>query len=162
MDKFIPASSTAPTSRDAVISQHRKLHGFSAPDCQALAMELAREWELFGSTLFDVQQGWSSDFPTNCWLAVNHEGVHLLAPGSKDALFSHPWNSISTFTPTLKAIVIVAEGFTNGTKYALNTPQAGTIALLMRDYNEHEALQAGAEYGSRLSLEAGSRMSLAA
>jgi hypothetical protein len=91
VDKFIPALSTDATSRDTVILQHRKLHGFTAYDCIALSLKLAREWELFGSTLFDVQQGWTSDFPTTCYLAVNHEGVHLLAKTHYSLIYGIPY-----------------------------------------------------------------------
>lgn len=121
----------------ALISDHhRKLHGFSAADCQKLTLELEREWDLFGSTIFTVQQNYTNDIPTQCWLAVNRDGIHILERFSKDAISSHPWAAISSFTPTHKAILITTESVTNGTKYGFNTTQASTIAFLMKDYIE--------------------------
>ena len=61
--------------------------------------------------------------PTNLWLAVNHEGIHILNRRSKVTIFSYPYKSIVNYSPSNKNIMIMTESLTRGTKYVFNTSE---------------------------------------
>ena len=60
-------------------------------------MSFIRQWPLYGSTIFDVLQGYSTTLPKNLWLAVNQYGVHILKRREKEPLVSYEYKDIVNY-----------------------------------------------------------------
>ena len=67
------------------------------------------KWPKYGSTVFEIQQQYSTLFPKTLWLLVNEHGIDLLGRRTKQPLESHPYHHIASYSPTLKELTIVIE-----------------------------------------------------
>jgi myosin-7 len=96
--KYLPKHYVKAGAPALVASAHSKLKGKSKDDCKKLYMDHILSWELYGSTIFNVLQSYTTAMPNNLWLAVNHSGVHILNRRSKvTILFSFSLFFLSSF-----------------------------------------------------------------
>jgi len=134
--KYLPKHYVKAGAPALVAAAHAKLKGKSKEEVKKLYMDHILSWELYGSTIFNVLQSYTSAMPNNLWLAVNHTGVHILNRRSKTPLLSYPYKSIVNYSPSHKNIMIMTESLTRGTKYVFNTSEASQIAHLIKDYTD--------------------------
>jgi len=134
--KYLPKHYVKAGAPALVAAAHAKLKGKSKDDCRKLYLDFILSWELYGSTIFNVLQSYTSAMPNNLWLAVNNTGVHILNRRSKTPLLSYSYKSIVNYSPSHKNIMIMTESLTRGTKYVFNTSEASQIAHLIKDYTD--------------------------
>ncbi|KAJ3341766.1 cytochrome c oxidase subunit 1 [Gonapodya sp. JEL0774] len=134
--RFLPETFHKPGLDQDVAIKHSNLKGETARQVQKHFLHILKQWPLFGSTVFEVSQSYSSEMPTDCWLAVNATGVHILARQGKDPLISCPYDTIASYSPSQTSIMIVTESVTQGVKYVFSTIHAAAIGALMKDYVE--------------------------
>lgn len=77
--------------------KHREFIKLSEKEANEKYMEFVRQWPLYGSTIFDVLQGYTTTLPKNLWLAVSENGVHILKRRSKEPLVSYDYKSIVNY-----------------------------------------------------------------
>ncbi|RKP03142.1 hypothetical protein CXG81DRAFT_24249 [Caulochytrium protostelioides] len=116
--------------KQAISVQHAGMKKMSVAEAQQTYMQRVRAWPLYGVTVFDVVQTYTTAIPRACWLAVGHDGVYILQRYDKDAIVHHAYADILSFSPSPRNLLVVTEG----TKYVFSTQQSAQIAGLMRDY----------------------------
>ncbi|KXS20836.1 hypothetical protein M427DRAFT_51790 [Gonapodya prolifera JEL478] len=136
LTRFLPDSFHIPGMDQVIANKHGMLQGRTAREAQKEFLRILKEWSLFGSTVFEVSQSYSSEMPTDCWLAVNATGIHILERQGKEALVSCPYDTIASYSPSQTSIMIVTESVTQGVKYVFSTIHAAAIGTLMKDYIE--------------------------
>lgn len=135
VDKHVPkALRQTPGLADEISKEHAKLVGKTKDECSRDYFEFIKEWPLYGATIFDVLQSYTSSLPKNLWLAVNEHGIHILKRREKTPLVTYNYRNIVNYSPSLRNLMIVTESLTRGTKFVFNTSQASQIAHLIRDY----------------------------
>ena len=137
IDKYIPKYMRTAVDTEEVSQHHLKLKGIAPNECNILFMKFVMSWPLYGSTVFEVLQSYTTTLPKTLWLAVNEDGIHLLRRRTKEPLISYAYKSIVNYSPSLKNLMIVTESLTRGTKFVFNTSQASQIAHLIKDYTSH-------------------------
>eukprot|EP00118_Oscarella_pearsei_P025077 m.307450 g.307450 ORF g.307450 m.307450 type:complete len:2013 (+) comp42307_c0_seq1:102-6140(+) len=133
-DQYLPKHMQQKVEVSKIVQRHRELVGRSKSDCNQAFMDFFRQWPLYGSTIFEVLQSYTSTLPKNLWLAVDQNGIHMLKRRDKEPLVSYSYRNIVNYSPSLKNLMIVTESLTRGTKFVFNTSQASQIAHLIRDY----------------------------
>ncbi|KJE90233.1 myosin-X [Capsaspora owczarzaki ATCC 30864] len=135
IEKYIPKHMrTSTTLANEISEEHIKLVGKQQQWCDHQYFDFVKSWSLYGSTIFEVLQSYTSSLPKNLWLAVNEHGIHILKRKEKDPLVSYNYRNIVNYSPSLRNLMIVTESLTRGTKFVFNTSQASQIAHLIRDY----------------------------
>jgi myosin-7 len=134
IERYVPKYMRTRARPEDVARKHRDHGDLSEQECNENYLLFIRQWPLYGSTIFDVLQGYTGTLPKNLWLAVNEHGVHILKRREKEPLVSYEYKDIVNYSPSLKNLMIVTESLTKGTKFVFNTSQASQIAHLIRDY----------------------------
>ncbi len=80
-----------------IARKHRDYSDLSEQECNEAYMAFIRQWPLYGSTIFDVLQGYTTTLPKNLWLAVNENGIHILKRREKDPLVTYDYKSIVNY-----------------------------------------------------------------
>jgi myosin-7 len=117
-----------------IAAHHQKMAGLSKKDCNLRYLKFIQAWPLYGATIFEVMQSYTTSLPKNLWLAVNEDGVHIMRRRAKEPLISYGYKNIVNYSPSLRNLMIVTESLTRGTKFVFNTSQASQIAHLIKDY----------------------------
>ncbi|KAJ3022098.1 cytochrome c oxidase subunit 1 [Thoreauomyces humboldtii] len=131
---FVPAQFRVGGIDKKVGEKHMEFLGTSPAQANAEISQLIRSWPLYGSTMFNVEQSTNKNIPSGCWLAVAAESIHILARNSKKPLFSHSYEDVVSFSPSLNSLLLVIGNNSSGQKYIFNTVQATQVADLMREY----------------------------
>ena len=134
IEKYLPKQMRTGIDPEEVAIHHQKLKGKQAYDCNVLFLKFIMSWPLYGSTVFEVLQSYTTTLPKNLWLAVNEHGIHILKRRTKEPLISYTYRNIVNYSPSLRNLMIVTESLTRGTKFVFNTSQASQIAHLIKDY----------------------------
>ncbi|TPX50841.1 hypothetical protein SeLEV6574_g00644 [Synchytrium endobioticum] len=117
-------------------AMHLRQKGRSHSETQNQLMKFFRSWKMYGCTIFDVWQSYTNDIPSDCWLGINVEGVHIMTRNSKEPLVTHPFKNVVSYSPSQKSFLLITGSITSATKYVFTTSQASSIAGLIRDYSE--------------------------
>ena len=80
-----------------VARKHRDHSHHSEQECNEAYIEFVRQWPLYGSTIFEVVQGYTSTLPKNLWLAVNQNGIHILKRREKEPLVTYEYKNIVNY-----------------------------------------------------------------
>ncbi len=80
-----------------IARKHREYSDLTESDCNEAYMSFVRTWPLYGSTIFDVLQGYTTTLPKNLWLAVNQTGIHILKRRDKDSLVTYEYKNIVNY-----------------------------------------------------------------
>ena len=80
-----------------VARKHRDHSELSEEECNETYMSFIRQWSLYGSTIFDVLQAYTTTLPKNLWLAVHQWGVHILKRREKEPLVSYEYKDIVNY-----------------------------------------------------------------
>lgn len=141
---------------DEIARKHSEYTDLSADDCNEAFMAFVQQWPLYGATVFEVIQAYTTTLPKNLWLAVNEIGIHILKRRDKEPLVTYEYKSIVNyrfankkmyetknvdlcviyFSPSLKNLMIVTESVTRGAKFVFNTSQVNCAVIpLSKCYN---------------------------
>ena len=132
MEKAVPPRFQNDQVQALIQREHSSFRGKSTADCRRLYMARIRKWPLYGSTIFDVSQNYTSDYPADCWLLVNYEGIHISARNNKAPLVSYKYAQLGAIAPDEASIMLTLAD--REKKFVFHTSAAAQIAALMRDY----------------------------
>lgn len=82
---------------DDIAKKHSEYSELSADDCNEAFMGFVQQWQLYGSTVFEVIQAYTTTLPKNLWLAVNEVGIHILKRRDKEPLVTYEYKSIVNY-----------------------------------------------------------------
>ncbi|KPI92207.1 Pleckstrin-likey domain-containing family H member 1 [Papilio xuthus] len=125
-----------PLPAPALRLHHLALRGTPPHAAMQRALTLAASWPLARTTVFDVMQSFTSNWPRALWLAVDARGLTLLRRGSRSALVSHDHDQLLAVSPAPRALLLVTRADRKHAKLVLSTDQAYQIATLIKDYIE--------------------------
>ena len=137
MEKYVPKKLHADKVVTDIQQAHISNRGKNAAECRKSFMKRVRMWPLYGSTIFDVNQSYTSDYPKDCWLLINHEGISVAARGSKEMILSIPYTELASATPDGNSIMITNQN--RDKKLVFQTILSTQIAALVRDYQALKA-----------------------
>ncbi|KAK5614657.1 Unconventional myosin-X [Crenichthys baileyi] len=116
--------------RTCVMDKWRKLQGMNQEQAMVKYMALVKEWQGYGSTLFNVE-GRDRAFPTELWLGVSRESISVYKRGEPWPLEVFPYELILSFgAPLPNAYKITVEG----RELVFETQMVMDIAKLMKAY----------------------------
>lgn len=82
---------------DDIRRKHYEYSDTSEQECNEVLLAFAQQWQLYGSTIFEVIQAHTTTLPKSLWLAVNHVGIHILKRRDKEPLVSYEYKSIVNY-----------------------------------------------------------------
>lgn len=77
--------------------RHRGYSDVSENECNETYTSFVSQWPLYGSTIFEVVQSYTTTLPKNLWLAVNERGIHILPRREKEPLVTYEYRSIVNY-----------------------------------------------------------------
>jgi myosin-7 len=134
IDAYLPKYMHTSVDVGEVARQHKLLQGKDARVCKQLYLKFIMSWPLYGATVFEVVQSYTTTLPKSLWLAVTESGINIMRRRTKVPLISYAYKDIVNYSPSLRNLMIVTESLTRGTKFVFNTSQASQIAHLIKDY----------------------------
>uniref|UniRef100_UPI00358E019B unconventional myosin-X-like n=1 Tax=Myxine glutinosa TaxID=7769 RepID=UPI00358E019B len=117
-------------SRSGILDKWRQLRNVSQEQAMIHYMDIMREWQGFGSTLFDVKCK-EGGFPQELWLAVGAENVAVHKRGDARALETFTYEHILSFGASQCKTYHIA---LDGREMVFETAQEAEIAKLMKAY----------------------------
>jgi len=136
IDEYVPKHLHPTVTADKIAAEHKKLKSRSVKEVNTAYLKYVQSWKLYGATIFEVLQSYTTTLPKTLWLAVNEVGIHILRRREREPLISYPYHKIVNYSPSLRNLMIVTESLTRGPKYVFNTSQASQIAHLIKDYTQ--------------------------
>uniref|UniRef100_A0A9J7ZN00 Myosin X n=1 Tax=Cyprinus carpio carpio TaxID=630221 RepID=A0A9J7ZN00_CYPCA len=116
--------------RSCLVEKWRKLQGMDQEQAMKKYMSLVREWEGYGSTLFDVECV-DGVYPGELWLGVSRKGVCVYKRGEAWPLEVFPYEVILSFGAPQPNIYKIS---VEGRELLFNTNMVMDIAKLMKAY----------------------------
>uniref|UniRef100_A0A336LG53 CSON012922 protein n=1 Tax=Culicoides sonorensis TaxID=179676 RepID=A0A336LG53_CULSO len=108
---------------DGVAMHHQSLRGMTQAEAKKSFLNLIQSWPLHKSTIFDVMQSFTSNWPRVLWLAVDQKGLHLLEHRSRNTLCTYDYGSILSFSPNMNCLMIITGSDKKQSKVILTTSQ---------------------------------------
>ncbi|XP_058493270.1 unconventional myosin-X [Solea solea] len=116
--------------RTSVMDKWKKLQGMNQEQAMVKYMTLVKEWQGYGSTLFNVECR-DGSFPFELWLGVSREAISVYKRGELWPLEVFPYEHILSFgAPLPNAYKITVEG----RELLFETHMVMDIAKLMKAY----------------------------
>ncbi|XP_033991940.1 unconventional myosin-X [Trematomus bernacchii] len=116
--------------KTCVMDKWRKLQGMNQGQAMVKYMAVAKEWQGYGSTLFNVECR-DGSFPSELWLGVSREAISVYKRGEPWPLEVFPYEQILSFgAPLASAYKITVEG----RELVFDTQMVMDIAKLMKAY----------------------------
>ncbi|KAG7218961.1 hypothetical protein INR49_005539 [Caranx melampygus] len=116
--------------KTSVMDKWKKLQGMNQEQAMVKYMALVKEWQGYGSTLFNVECR-DGSFPCELWLGVSREAISVYKRGEPWPLEVFPYEQILSFgAPLPNAYKIAVEG----RELVFETQMVMDIAKLMKAY----------------------------
>uniref|UniRef100_A0A671WSY0 Myosin X n=1 Tax=Sparus aurata TaxID=8175 RepID=A0A671WSY0_SPAAU len=116
--------------RISVMDKWKKLQGMNQEQAMVKYMALVKEWQGYGSTLFNVESR-DGAFPADLWLGVSREAISVYKRGEPWPLEVFPYEQILSFgAPLANSYKIAVEG----RELVFETQMVMDIAKLMKAY----------------------------
>uniref|UniRef100_A0A3B4GEB6 Myosin X n=1 Tax=Pundamilia nyererei TaxID=303518 RepID=A0A3B4GEB6_9CICH len=116
--------------RTSVMDKWKKLQGMNQEQAMVKYMALVKEWQGYGSTLFNVECR-DGMFPSDLWLGVSREAISVYKRGEPWPLEVFPYEQILSFgAPLSNTYKITVEG----RELVFETQMVMDIAKLMKAY----------------------------
>ncbi|XP_053507195.1 unconventional myosin-X [Ictalurus furcatus] len=116
--------------RSCLVEKWKKLQGMSQDNAMIKYMNLVREWQGYGSTLFNVEC-MDGVYPTELWLGVSRKGVCVYKQGEAWPLEVFSYEAILSFGAPQSNIYKIS---VEGRDLFFKTSQVMDIAKLMKAY----------------------------
>ena len=97
IESYIPKHMRQRVRPEDIARKHHDYADMSETECNEAYMAFIRQWPFYGSTIFDVVQGYTSTLPKNLWLAVNENGIHILKRRDKEPLVTYDYKNIVNY-----------------------------------------------------------------
>jgi hypothetical protein len=79
VQRYVPSRHVTPETIAAVEKRHAELAGRHPLEVKRVFMQFVRSSPLFGTTLFAVNQWYTNQIPSLCWLGVSFNGIQIMA-----------------------------------------------------------------------------------
>ncbi|CAL1545802.1 unnamed protein product [Lymnaea stagnalis] len=132
--RILPRDMRCTVRPEEVATTHKTVLDMSPHQAVISFINLLKNWPLFGSTVFEVSQTYTSTMPKSLLLGVHQKGIYLLEIGTFRVLSSYSYSDIVHSSPAIKSIMIVIGHMAKGIKFMFNTNQATQISQLIKDY----------------------------
>uniref|UniRef100_A0A665U792 Myosin X n=1 Tax=Echeneis naucrates TaxID=173247 RepID=A0A665U792_ECHNA len=116
--------------RTSVMDKWKKLQGMNQEQAMVKYMTLVKEWQGYGSTLFNVECR-DGSFPSELWLGVSREAISVYKRGELWPLEVFPYEQILSFGAPLPNTYKIA---VEGRELVFETQMVMDIAKLMKAY----------------------------
>ncbi|XP_029309150.1 unconventional myosin-X [Cottoperca gobio] len=116
--------------RTSVMDKWKKLQGMNQEQAMVKYMTVAKEWQGYGSTLFNVECR-DGSFPSELWLGVSREAISVYKRGEPWPLEVFPYEQILSFGAPLASSYKIA---VEGRELVFDTQMVMDIAKLMKAY----------------------------
>lgn len=83
VQRCLPTRLSTIITAESIRAHHQTMTGMDTRQAKQAFFNLIQSWPLHRSTIFDVQQRYTSAWPKNLWLAINQSGLHLLQMRSR-------------------------------------------------------------------------------
>ncbi|XP_059160288.1 unconventional myosin heavy chain 6-like isoform X2 [Physella acuta] len=156
--RILPRDMRCTVRPEEVATAHKTVLDMSPHQAVISFIHLLKSWPLFGTTIFEVSQTYTSTMPKVLLLGIHQKGIYLLDMGTFGVLSSFSYSDIVHSSPAIKSIMIVIGHVAKGIKFMFNTNQASQIAQLIKDYTDElqaRYLLTPAEHAHRTSLPYG-------
>ena len=97
IERVIPKHLRQRVHPEDIQLKHYEYSDLTEQECNEAFMAFTQQWSLYGSTVFEVVQAYTTTLPKNLWLAVNEVGVHILRRRDKDPLVSYEYKDIVNY-----------------------------------------------------------------
>ncbi|XP_055956825.1 myosin-I heavy chain isoform X1 [Patella vulgata] len=134
--RILPRDIRPTVKIDDIATTHKTILDLSPQQAVLGFINVLKNWSLFGATVFEIGQTYTSMLPKSLMLAVHEKGIHLLENKTFRILGAYQYSDIAHSSPAIKSIMIVIGHVAKGTKFMFNTNQASQIAHLIKDYVE--------------------------
>ena len=108
IERYIPKHMRQRIRPEDIARKHRDHSELLERECNEAYMSFIRQWSLYGSTIFDVLQSYTTTLPKNLWLAVNEWGVHILKRREKEPLVSYEYKDIVNYRCVCVCVCVCA------------------------------------------------------
>ncbi|KAK0050723.1 unconventional myosin-X [Biomphalaria pfeifferi] len=132
--RILPRDMRCTVRPEEVATTHKTVLDISPHQAILSFINLLKNWTLFGATVFEVSQTYTSTLPKVLLLGVHQRGIYLLEVSSFSILSSFTYSEIVHASPAIKSIMIVIGNMAKGIKFMFNTNQAHQISQLIKDY----------------------------
>ncbi|KAK3585200.1 hypothetical protein CHS0354_027488 [Potamilus streckersoni] len=134
--RILPRDMRSSVKLEDVALMHKSMVDLMSSQAILQFIEILKTWPLFGATIFEVSQNYTSSLPKTLLLAVHERGVHLLEQMTFKVLQSHVYTDVLHTSPAIKSVMMIVGDVAKGTKFMFSTTQASQIAHLIKDYME--------------------------
>ena len=97
IERYIPKHMRQRVRPEDIAHKRREYADLTEQECNEAYMSFIRQWPLYGSTIFDVLQGYTTTLPKNLWLAVNQNGIHIIKRRDKEPLVTYDYKNIVNY-----------------------------------------------------------------
>ena len=97
IERCIPKHLRQHVRPEDLARKHREYSDLSEQECNEAYIAFIRQWPLYGSTVFEVWQSYTTTLPKNLWLAVNQHGIHVLGRRDKEPLVTYDYKNIVNY-----------------------------------------------------------------
>ncbi|KAH9515344.1 hypothetical protein Btru_014195 [Bulinus truncatus] len=132
--RILPRDMRCTVRPEEIATTHKTVLDISPHQAVLSFIGLLKNWPLFGATVFEVSQTYTSTLPKVLLLGVHQKGIYLLEMNSFNILSSYGYSEIVHASPAIKSIMIVIGNMAKGIKFMFNTNQAHQISQLIKDY----------------------------
>jgi len=120
-----------------IVKLYSKLTGYSTQEARLSYLDYVRSWKIYGSAYFFAEpQNSSLRFPPAIVLAINHKGVLIVDPDTKEFLAEYTYKDVVTWGHSSNSFVVVTGGMMRQTKIYFKTDQGKEINSIVKAYVE--------------------------
>ncbi|XP_060082957.1 myosin-I heavy chain-like [Ylistrum balloti] len=134
--RILPRDMRTEVKVEDIAVAHKAVMNMTPGQAMLAFIELLKSWPLFGATIFQVFQNYTSSLPKNMLLAIHQRGIHILEIISFKLIASYEFSEVVHSSPSMKSIMIIVGHVAKGNKFMFSTNQAFEIAHLIKDYIE--------------------------
>ena len=97
LEQIIPKHLRQRIHPDDIRRKHHEYSDIPQQECNEAFMAFVQQWPLYGSTVFEVVQAYTTTLPKNLWLVVNEIGIHILKRRDKEPLVTYEYKNIVNY-----------------------------------------------------------------
>ena len=97
IERVIPKHLCQRVHSEDIQLKHYEYSDLTEQECNEAFMAFVQQWPLYGATVFEVVQAYTTALPKNLWLAVNEVGIHILKRRDKDPMVSYEYRDIVNY-----------------------------------------------------------------
>ncbi|XP_045181128.2 myosin-I heavy chain-like isoform X2 [Mercenaria mercenaria] len=134
--RILPRDMRPHVRLEDIVILHKSLADLTPGQAVLQFIEVLKSWPLFGASVFDISQSYTSSLPKTLLLAVEQRGVHLLETKTFKIIHSYEYTDVLHTSPALNSIMMIVGDVAKGTKYMFQTTHASQVAHLIKEYTE--------------------------